>query len=465
MNHIKSGFFVWAALLSFTALGCSSSKKTGTTDTKVGNDKVVNTDDAKTDTLADLRLDIPPEGQTGTKCGKDDDCKSLGKKFYCNCKGFCIKGTCAEDKNCGSASYCGPCDKKCHIRVDTCKPCDADYQCTTDVESVCHGIPLSKDVTSEPVCLAKCTANGHCPGTTAYQCSDVGEADYWLCLPISGSCGQLRQCDKDSDCKDGKICHPDTHMCINAQCDSDLQCGYPTTSRVCAMGRCIDACTIDATGKVTGCNQAKPGWASDRPWICDTGHCKIKGACFSPTECTEADTFCNLNTHKCMPGCKIDIDCKDAGKICLNGKCIDKGCTHNYECAFGQVCDKTTGKCNDAPPLFCQKCTASQQDKSGDCGDKDTMCLKLQDKDGKDLGSFCFPPCQGDPKNVDTCPQGYECAKIQEKDQNGNVKNTYHQCFRDCNAGKPQHPDESQHPDNVQNPDNPQHPDESWQSE
>jgi len=442
MKNIKSGLLIWGVIMALAVFGCSSSKKAGTPDTKVGSDKNVTKDSVKADTPADINLDIPPEGQTNTKCTTSDDCKSLGDKFYCNCKGFCIEGNCEEDKNCGSASYCGPCDKKCHIRVDICKPCEDTSQCTTDVEAICHGIPLSEGVASQPVCLQRCMPNGHCPGTTSYQCSDVGEADYWLCVPLSGDCGQLRQCARDSDCKNGKICHPDTHMCIDAQCDSDLQCGYPSTPKVCAMGRCIDACSKDeTTGKVSGCDQEKPEWASDRPWLCEDGHCKIKGACFSPTECTEAETYCDLVTHKCMPGCKIDIDCKDSGKICFNGKCIDKGCTHNYECSFGQVCEKTTGKCEDAPDIFCKTCTASQQDKSGDCGDSDTMCLKLQDKDGNDIGSFCFPPCAGDPKDVDTCPQGYQCAEIQEKDQSGNVKNTYHQCFRNCNANKPPEPD------------------------
>ncbi len=437
MKRVMEITFLMGMILALA--GCSSSKQTGQGDVPgLTTDRGTTLDMQQAgETSGDaINLDVPPEGQTATKCTKDDDCKSLGDNFYCNCKGFCIQGECAKDINCGSENYCDPCDKKCHPRIQICKPCEADYQCTTDPESVCQGFELAKDIKSQPVCLAKCAPNGHCAGTTEYQCTDVGNKDYWLCLPKSGSCTQKNHCKKDEDCKYGQICHPLTHMCVQAQCENDLQCGYPDTKKVCSMGRCVDACSTDANGKVTGCTQPKPDWAKDRPWICEKGHCKIQGACFSPMDCPDPETYCDSVTHQCKPGCKIDIDCKDASKICVNNKCVDKGCSHNYECAFGQVCNKTTGKCEDAPPLYCKACKPSQQNKSGDCGDPNTMCLTLKDKDGNEEGSFCFPACQGDPKDVDTCPQGYQCAEIKEQDQNGNVKNTYHQCFRDCTAGK-----------------------------
>jgi len=424
--------------MTFLSWGCSSSKDKGKTDTGIGTDHGLSDiqGDTKTGDIQQPPQDIPPEGQTQTRCETEADCQALGKDFHCNINGFCIEGDCAEDKNCGSANYCDPRTKTCESRKEACGACTGDYQCTQDPASVCHGLPAEGGFTAQTFCLQKCTPNGRCMGTTKYRCQDVGEQDYWLCVPMSGTCGQLEQCKKDEDCEFGKICNPLTHMCTDAQCENDLECGYPDTGKVCAMGRCIEACT-EENGVVKGCDQPKPDWASDRPWICEDGHCKIEGACFSPNDCMEKETYCDSETHKCVPGCKIDFDCKDAGKVCLNGHCVDKGCTHNYECSFGQVCDKATGKCEDAPELFCKACQPSQQDKSGDCGDKDTICLTLKDKDGNEKGSFCFPPCDGDPKGVDSCPQGYQCVEIKEQDQNGNVKNTYHQCVRDCTANQP----------------------------
>ena len=54
------------------------------------------------------------------------------------------------------------------------------------------------------------------------------------------------------------------------------------------------------------------------------------------------------------------------------------------------------------------------------------MCLKLQDKDGNDLGAFCFPACGPDKANA--CPQGWACDEI--KDQDGKVQGEV--CARDC---------------------------------
>ena len=367
-------------------------------------------------------LDIPSEAPQQNQCQSDQDCKDLGKDYYCNCKHQCIKGECAENKNCGSDYYCDPCDKKCHPRSGVCEPCEEDYQCQEEMVCV-------KDVLSQPFCAQQCVPHGSCP--VKYKCMDVGLGDVWACVPKSMSCGSTEQCKKDEDCPFGQICHPDTHMCISAQCEKDNECPQ---GKVCEMGRCIDACS-----QASDCEKnQKPDWASDRPWICEEGHCKIEGACFTPYDCKEPETYCDGQTHQCKPGCKIDYDCKDASKICVNGHCVDKGCEHNFDCAFGQVCNKATGKCEDAPEIFCKECTPDKQGQNlaGDCPDQTAICLTLKDKDGNEKGSFCFPPCQGDPKGVDACPQGYQCAEIKVQNQQTGQSKVYHQCVRACYANQ-----------------------------
>ena len=140
-------------------------------------------------------------------------------------------------------------------------------------------------------------------------------------------------------------------------------------------------------------------------------------------DCAQAETYCNRDTFMCVPGCEVDNDCGDASKECSAGRCVDRGCVAAYQCAFGQVCDLASSMCIDAPGAHCMEgCNAESMDP---CGEQGSRCLKLQDEEGNELGSFCFEACGEEPNE---CPKGYSCQELM--DENGMVQNKL--CIRDC---------------------------------
>ena len=80
-------------------------------------------------------------------------------------------------------------------------------------------------------------------------------------------------------------------------------------------------------------------------------------------------------------------------------------------------------QCEEPPGRHCEMgCDPESMDP---CGEAGSRCLKLQDEDGNDLGSFCFEACGQEPNE---CPKGYSCQEL--KDENDMVLNRL--CFRDC---------------------------------
>ena len=128
----------------------------------------------------------------------------------------------------------------------------------------------------------------------------------------------------------------------------------------------------------------------------------------------------------CAPGCLIDSDCGDAANMCKDKVCVPKGCEHNYQCAFEEICDKSNGACIPTPDDHCATCDS--QDENA-CGGKPNPCLTLTEEDKNtgeavEKGDFCFLPCVNDP--VDACPQGYNCQAIELDGISGNY------CVRSC---------------------------------
>jgi len=225
------------------------------------------------------------------------------------------------------------------------------------------------------------------------------------CVPLSGICTAPALCTEDSACPYGEICQQG--QCAPG-CVEDEAC---PNGQVCAQFRCVDMCA-----------EANPCPVEQ---ICDEGgHCKIEGGCLEPKDCIEPETYCDLSSNLCKAGCLEDFDCKSSGKICDNGTCVDKGCTANYFCSFGQVCNLGTGACEQAVGPYCE--AGCEQGAETACEGKPNLCLGLQDKDGNDAGNFCFVACSPDPQNA--CPQGYSCEEF-EHPEDGVV---YPICARDC---------------------------------
>ncbi|HIN85748.1 MAG TPA: hypothetical protein EYN06_04635 [Myxococcales bacterium] len=253
-------------------------------------------------------------------------------------------------------------------------------------------------------CLRDCVADPGCP-QPGFICQSIEGITFKQCTPLSGACAEPALCQADNDCEFGDIC---------------------------SQGECKQGCTGDgvcAEGKVCSAFHCKDKCSTDNPCpddqICtEEGKCKIEGGCLEAKECEAAETYCDLESHLCKPGCLQDFDCKASGKSCVDMKCVDKGCTANYVCAFEQVCNLESGQCEKAKGPHCEAGCDPQSESS--CGGTPNKCVSLQDKDGNDKGNFCFVACGPDPANK--CPQGYQCTPLQ--DQDGNV--TAEICTRDC---------------------------------
>jgi hypothetical protein len=147
------------------------------------------------------------------------------------------------------------------------------------------------------------------------------------------------------------------------------------------------------------------------------------GGCLSSVDCLVPETYCDLEQQLCVPGCERDNDCLNANMECIANSCRVRGCSGNFQCAFGEVCDLETSDCELAVGRHCEADCDPMDEAS--CGDGGQRCLSLQDEDENPLGDFCFEPCAESPNE---CPQGYQCIDLE--DQSGNV--TDRLCVRRC---------------------------------
>lgn len=433
----------WIMLILF--VGC-------TTTSKESSDSLAQKELLLPDILSELAAEV--DEMPLHECETDQDCAKKakeGEKLACNCEHKCIPAQCFEDKNCGLGSkYCDPCLKQCMPKKPACAPCSADYECEGDLSRCVSEFTINGVTTVAPFrfCAQWCPLpNGACVIEGAplysYVCAKIGDPKNGVCVPKDMDCGKApKKCSSDADCKGKKekcfsdlgicgcmdstacgleeACNPVTHQCVPG-CKEDNECGQ---GLICNQKQCQPACKKDAQGNVEGCpdQPPKPG----KVWDCDEkGHCYVPGMCFSPFDCHEKETYCDPETNECKPGCLTDFDCKQSMKKCENGVCIDKGCSGNWECGCGQVCDLSTNKCKTAEGKYCEPC--DQQQGENACGNKEILCIGFKDPEtNEDKGSYCMPPCGPDPENP--CPQGWQCQEI--KDDQG--KSYGKKCIRFC---------------------------------
>lgn len=456
MRNVYKLFIVAAA---FTLMAGCGNSSVGQPDSG-GKDSDQNGRDSTEDTDKGTPTpDIPPITK---ECETDDDCiNSKGPDYACNCDFECVlvpdfeeENGCREDKNCGSEKYCDPCGKVCRPLLPACGQCDYDEQCdgmmsrcvdSATVAGVTVSLPYKICAPWCPLSTKICAVADYPVG--AYTCAEVGDPSNGVCIPTNLDCGQTPEsCKSDADCPKGEkcyedlrrcgcrdslscafgeACHPITRTCIPG-CTDDYECG---AGKVCNAGLCSDACTGSLEdGNVFGCDDPVP--MEGKQWDCVDGHCKVPGMCFSPLDCQEPETYCDASTKTCRPGCLIDYDCGTSAKVCdtPNKVCVERGCTGNWMCACGQVCNLELQKCETAEGKYCEPCVQKQsEDDPEPCEDPDILCIGFENPDtGEDLGSYCMPPCSADPEN--RCPQGWQCQDI--KDSNG--KSYGEKCVRFC---------------------------------
>ena len=339
-------------------------------------------------------------GQPTPLCESHDDCDG---QDICDCLGSCVAPglpdlSCTEDKNCGSGNYCDTCAGACREKVGICDACTDTNGRECKDDGACVDF-----ATGGRFCLRACVADVGCP-QPGYTCKEVPGAEFKQCVPL-GDCAKAVLCEADSECDYGWVCGADG-VC-HPGCPSDDVC---PDGQVCSVFHCVDQCPDKPCPAGQECD--------------DSGHCKIPGGCLEPKDCETPETYCDVTENMCKDGCLEDFDCKSSGKVCDGGKCIDAGCTANFFCAFGEVCNLASGACEPAPGPHCEMGCDPQAETS--CGGAPpNACLSLQDKDGNALGDFCFVACETDPAN--RCPQGYQCQEVELGE--GDVRQL---CFRDC---------------------------------
>ena len=432
-------------LLVFMIVGCSSSdssKGTVVTDMSVGqgSDRGTSTDGGMMSggggggTSCVMHADCPPgslcdptDGICRVGCQSDADC---GADRACNAEGFCVTPTscgdgnscpagskcdcnqrcvpaqgnaCRSNLSCMTTEYCDMCSEQCKARAPQCGACLSDDGC--DPRAVCVGLGrLGNGATTQVgYCARRCQGSCDVVGAT-YECRELS-ADVQACVPREGECSASTQCASDSDCPPDRFCSE--RMECQVGCAGDVSCPM---GQVCQGLRCAPPC-----------NAESPCPAGQE--CADDGHCRIPGGCSTSAECLEPETYCDREMQLCVSGCQVDNDCLDATMECLGGTCRPRGCSGNYQCAFGQICNQETNMCQDAPGNHCMVGCDPQAEMA--CGGEGSRCLSLQDADGNALGDFCFEACEPAPNE---CPKGYSCNELM--DENGAAMGSL--CMRDC---------------------------------
>ena len=336
-------------------------------------------------------------------CMSDDDCQADVET--CDCRSRCVQinaRRCRSNLSCETTDYCDPCSGQCRPRGEQCGECRSDDEC--DPRAICVRASLSgQDIGQPGYCARQC--QGTCdvigPG---YACEEA-RPGVMACVPSAGLCEAVEQCQTDAECPPDRFCG-ERGTC-QPGCDSDISC---PGELLCQGLRCAPPCSADNP--------------CDAGQMCEAdGHCRVPGGCVTSADCPEMETFCDREQLLCVPGCEVDNDCLDATMECLGGQCRPRGCSGNYQCAFGQVCQQDTNMCIDAPGRHCEAGCDPQAD--GPCGDAGSRCLSLQDDDGNALGDFCFEACQPEPNE---CPKGYSCVELMD-DMGAAMGNL---CVRDC---------------------------------
>ena len=117
--------------------------------------------------------------------------------------------------------------------------------------------------------------------------------------------------------------------------------------------------------------------------------------CLSSSECG-LQQFCNTAKYTCDAGCEINADCM-AGETCEEGSCEVYGCRDTQlDCFIGEVCNVSTGICEQSPGQHCEPCGGQSCGTGAECFTFETDAVS----------GYCLVECSGD----EECPRGYSCS-------------------------------------------------------
>ncbi len=225
----------------------------------------------------------------------------------------------------------GPDVRVCSSRLD----CPGQLGC---VDGVCGFCVRDRDCLVSEWCHP---LDNLCHGTGGNECRLNEDCDLGL-FCVQGYCKQVSEvspCTNDSDCLETERCDPWNLVCIEDQgCDRDGDCA---ATEVCdlALGRCVNACTIETQEAVCGFGL-----------VCDAdGRCV---ECLSDDQCGVGLT-CNLDTMRCEGenSCVTNRDCLP-GQTCnpqtMQCTVPPTACLSNNDCPDGTLCDSSLGQCISA---------------------------------------------------------------------------------------------------------------------
>lgn len=212
------------------------------------------------------------------------------------------------------ASFCNGCVPECDGK--NCGDDGCGGNCGA-CENPCDGNPFDDTLCMDGVCATPC-----CPDCDGKYCGDDG------CDGICGECEDGFSCFVDqcveSGCTvescatEGKLCDPDTTICVDCLTEGD--CAEDET---CTDGACVVACVPDCEGKDCGddgCGDSCGSCGED--YVCDD-----EGACVST--------------------CVIDCEGKECGGDGCGGECGacsgDSVCNPDYQCADPLSCPELLG--------------------------------------------------------------------------------------------------------------------------
>lgn len=354
-----------------------------------------------------------PECEANSDCGSLQECSS----------NKCVAKTCQEDLDCGD-------NTKYECKEGTCA--ERTIECQLDADCKDAAKPVCKD--------NKCIAKEGCE--TKADCTDPAKP---LCVArecvADTGAAEGEKCGTGTNCKSGLVCGTFEANSTDGVCAKPCDPYSPNCegSKICRLisdtsGACVDP----NNGKKLGedCDKDNPcelnlycvEWKTKRTCAkpcdrtnaaCETGEecyeaLKDRTVCVSEREPCGPGRPCNdgeiCNNGKCDPPPSCDtITCKPE-EVCEAGACRAKKCPTEVQCAQGESCDSTSGKCvtqGANPP--CVPCATG----GGAACQGTAQCISGLGNAGE---SFCFDDCS----QTGTCTDStnFTCRQI-TLNQNG----------------------------------------------
>ncbi|MDE0882059.1 MAG: hypothetical protein OSB21_05645 [Myxococcota bacterium] len=332
--------------------------------------------------------------------------------------GLCVI-SCETDRDCPERTECQRVDRNTQICAPmegggvTCGlngACPEGQQCNLET-NICEedGTPQPEDCAGDRDCGdgERCLegmcqeVDGRCRNDR--DCGDNAECIENWC--VSGDPDpEPAECNRDEDCENGMICHPEFLRCIDnpadgCQSNNECQDGFACVRNLCRPE--------EAQPCGDGFPACEPDWL-----VCD----EAIGACM-PQSCAGDQTcpdgmVCEEGIW-CLPaegpgpgGCGNDADCP-GDQVCRRDRCFDpsigEACNDNNDCGEGLAC--RDGRCIPADAPGGDRCR-----EASDC-DQGQLCRRGQCEDGGGDGERC--------RNNDQCGNGFACVNNRCTAENG----------------------------------------------